>query len=110
MVEPTIFGLRGISPALDLIEDVWSLHNPGLDFAGVVLNRVPAISNDAETRRDELYKMVGKRAVWTPEIPHRVLVNRVHGERSPIHAFGAEGRELAGVFDKLLARLRRNID
>ncbi len=109
VVEPTIFGLHGIGPVLDLIDDVWTLHNKGLDLAGVVLNRVPAISSDAEIRRDELYKMVGRKAVWSPSIPHRVLVNRVHGERSPIHAFGAEGKELADVFDRLLKRLRRSL-
>lgn len=109
VVEPTIFGLRGIGPVLDLIDEVWSVHNPELDLAGVILNRVPAISNDAELRTDELHKMVGRKAVWSPSIPHRVLVNRAHGERSPLHAFGGEGRELADVFDQLLRRLRRNL-
>jgi cellulose biosynthesis protein BcsQ len=109
VVEPTIFGLRGIGPVLDLIDDVWTVHNPKLDLAGVVLNRVPAISNDAVQRTDELHKMVGRKAVWAPSIPHRVLVNRAHGERAPLHAFGGEGRELADIFDQLLKRLRRNL-
>ncbi len=109
VVEPTIFGLRGIGPVLDLIDDVWTVHNPKLDLAGVVLNRVPAVSNDAELRTGELHKMVGRRAVWAPWIPHRVLVNRAHGERAPLHAFGAEGRELADIFDRLLKRSRRNL-
>ncbi len=107
VVEPTIFGLQGISPVLDLVEDVWTDHNRKLDLAGLVLNRVPAVSNDAAQRRQELYKMVGKKAVWSPEIPHRVLINRAHGERAPIHAFGSEGKELAGIFDQLLKRLLR---
>ena len=107
VVEPTIFGLRGIGPVLDLIDDVWTDHNPRLDLAGVVLNRVPAISSDAEMRTDELHKMVGRRAVWSPSIPHRVLINRAHGERAPIHSFGAAGDELAAVFDQLFKRLRR---
>ena len=109
VVEPTIFGLRGIGPVLDLIDDVWTTHNPKLDLAGVVLNRVPAISNDADLRTDELHKMVGRKAVWAPSIPLRVLVNRAHGERAPVHAFGGEGRELADIFDQLLKRLRRNL-
>lgn len=109
VVEPTVFGLRGIGPVLDLIDDVWTSHNPKLDLAGVILNRVPAVSNDAELRTSELHKMVGRKAVWSPSIPQRVLVNRVHGERAPVHAFGAEGAELAGVFDRLLKRLQRNL-
>jgi len=107
VVEPTIFGLRGVGPVLDLVEDVWSVHNSGLDLAGIVLNRVPAVSSDAQQRREELFKMVGKRAVWKPEIPQRVLVNRAHGERAPIHAFGSDGQELSEVFDRLLGRLLR---
>ncbi|MDH3295066.1 MAG: ParA family protein, partial [Acidimicrobiia bacterium] len=107
VVEPTIFGLRGVSPVLDLIDDVWTVHNRKLDLAGLVLNRVPAVSNDAEQRRQQLFKMVGKRAVWKPEIPHRVLINRAHGERAPVHAFGSDGRELAEIFDQLLKRLLR---
>jgi cellulose biosynthesis protein BcsQ len=107
VVEPTIFGLQGIGPVLDLIEDVWTVHNRKLDLAGIVLNRVPAVSTDARQRREELFKMVGKRAVWQPEIPHRVMVNRVHGERAPVHAFGSEGRELSEIFDHLFSRLRR---
>ncbi len=111
VVEPTVFGLRGIGPVLDLIDDVWTLHNSKLDLAGVILNRVPAISSDAELRVDELHKLVVcRKAVWHPAIPQRVMVNRVHGDRSPIHAFGAAGRELADVFDALFKRLRRNVN
>lgn len=109
VVEPTVFGLRGIGPVLDLIDDVWTRDNPKLDLAGVILNRVPAVSNDAALRADELHKMVGRKTVWSPSIPHRVLVNRAHGERAPLHAFGANGQELADIFDQLLNRLRRNL-
>lgn len=110
VVEPTIFGVRGVEPVLDLIEDVWSSDNRKLDLAGVVLNRVPAVSADAQNRIVELNKIVGTKSVWKPMIPQRVLINQAHGERAPIHAFGSQARELIDVFDSLLRKLRRAVD
>jgi cellulose biosynthesis protein BcsQ len=109
VVEPTAFGLRGVSPVLELIEDVWGQHNSSLDLAGVVLNRVPAVSADAKDRIAELSRMVGTRSVWSPAIPQRVIVNTAHQERSPIHSFGSQSRELTDVFDSLLKKLRRTV-
>ena len=110
VVEPSVFGLRGVGPALDLIEDVWDADNKALDLSGVVLNRVPAVSNAAQERIEELRKMVGSRGVWAPHIPQRVLINQAHHERAPIHSFGAQGRELSGIFDSLLRKLRRSLN
>lgn len=109
VVEPTTFGLRGVEPALDLIEEIWSTENKQLDLAGVVLNRVPAVSSDAQARIVELNKMVGTQSVWKPAIPQRVIVNQAHGERSPIHAFGSQASELIDAFDALLKRLRKTV-
>lgn len=109
VVEPTVFGLRGVEPVLDLIEDVWSSDNDKLDLAGVILNRVPAVSADAKARMVELNKMVGTQSVWKPSIPQRVIINTAHHERAPLHAFGSQSRELTEVFDALLRKLRRTI-
>ncbi len=107
IVEPTVFGLRGINPVLDLVDSIWDEHNSNLDIAGVVLNRVPPTSNDANNRIEELYGMVGRRAVWTPAIPNRVLINEAHNAQAPIHSYGSRARGLPEIFDELLARLRR---
>ncbi len=109
VVEPTVFGLRGVEPVLDLIEDVWNSDNRSLDLAGVVLNRVPAVSADAQARVAELHKMVGTQSVWKPSIPQRVIVNSAHHERAPLHAFGGQSRELTEIFDALLRKLRRTV-
>lgn len=109
VVEPSVFGLRGVGPALDLIEDVWAADNNDLDLAGVVLNRVPSVSAAAQDRIAELRKMVGSAAVWRPHVPQRVLINQAHHERAPIHSFGAQGKELASVFDGLLRKLKRTL-
>ncbi len=109
IVEPSIFGLRGVGPVLDLIEEVWSADNDKLDLAGVVLNRVPSVSSAARERIEELKKMVGSDSVWDPHIPQRVIVNQAHHERSPIHSFGAQGRELATIFDALLKQVMATV-
>ena len=44
VVEPSALGLRGIGGVADLVDDVWDSSNPDLELAGVVLNRVPAVS------------------------------------------------------------------
>jgi chromosome partitioning protein len=107
VVEPSVFGLRGVAPVLDLIEDVWSADNPSLDLSGVVLNRVPAVSSAARERMDELKKMVGSKSVWSPVIPQRVVINQAHHERAPIHSFGSQARGLVDIFDGLLRRVKR---
>lgn len=107
VVEPTIFGLRGIGPVLDLIDDVWDETNKNLDLAGVILNRVPAVSADANARMADLTKLVGSKVIWKPSVPLRVIVNEAHADRSPIHSYGQRAQELTEAFDGHLRRLMR---
>ena len=106
VVEPSVFGLRGVGPVLDLIEEVWSADNKDLDLTGVVLNRVPPVSSGAQDRIEDLKKMVGSKSVWTPHVPQRVLINQAHHERAPLHSFGAQGKELSAMFDVLLRKVK----
>jgi len=105
VVEPTALGLRGVGPVSDLIERTWERHNPQLDLAGVILNRMPARSVDAVLRSEELARTVGDSALWGPAIPHRVIVAEAAAQRRPIHATGARGRAVVEVFDALYDRL-----
>ena len=107
VVEPSVLGLRGLGAVADLIDDVWDRHHPGLDLAGVVVNRVPAVSAEAERRVEELTRIVGRESVWRPFIPQRVIITQAQTERRPIHAYGARAGDLIGVFDALWTRLRR---
>jgi cellulose biosynthesis protein BcsQ len=92
----------------DAIDGVWEKANPDLDLAGVIVNKVPAVSAEAVRRYDELTRIVGKRAVWQPPIPQRVIVNQALGEQQPIHAYGYRAREVIEAFDALYARVRRS--
>ncbi len=106
IVEPSALGLRGIGGVADLIDDVWEATNPELELAGVVLNRVPSVSSEAERRIDELTRIVGRQAIWMPPLPQRVIVNQAIGERRPIHAYGSRAAEPIAAFDALWRKLR----
>ncbi len=106
VVEPSALGLRGIGGVADLIDDVWDSDNPDLELSGVVLNRVPAVSREAQRRIDELARIVSREAIWRPEIPQRVIFNEAVGERRSIHSYGSRATEPIIVFDALWRRVR----
>jgi chromosome partitioning protein len=109
VVEPSALGLRGIGAVADLIDEVWDTHNGDLELSGVILNKVPAISGEADRRADELNRIVGKKAVWQPAIRHRVILNQAIGEHRPIHSYGARSADVSAAFDALWAKMRRTI-
>jgi cellulose biosynthesis protein BcsQ len=105
VVEPATLGLRGIGGVADAIDQVWDAHNPHLELAGVIVNRVPGISSEAARRSDELVRIVGRSAVWEPVVPQRVIVSQAMAERRPIHAYGSRARDVIDAFDELWQRL-----
>jgi cellulose biosynthesis protein BcsQ len=107
VVDPSALGLRGIGSVADAVDGVWEGPNPDLDLCGVVVNRVPAISVEAERRIDELGRIVGRNTIWKPPVPQRVIVNQALGERRPIHAYGSRAADVVHAFDSLWTRLRR---
>ena len=107
VVEPAALGLRGIAAVADVIDQVWDEHNGDLDLAGVIVNKVPAVSGEADRRYEELIKIVGKKAIWQPVIPQRVIINQASGERRPIHSYGARASEVTHAFDQLWKRVRK---
>lgn len=106
VVEPSALGLRGIGGVADAIDEVWDGDNPDLELSGVILNRVPAISSEAERRIDELVRIVGRSTIWKPAVPQRVILNQAVGERRPIHSYGSRASEPVEAFDRLWQRLR----
>jgi cellulose biosynthesis protein BcsQ len=107
VVEPSALSLRGIGAVADVIDDIWDTQNPHLELAGVVVNRVPPTSGEADRRLDELTRIVGRKAVWQPVVPNRAIVNQAIGERRPVHSYGSRSADVAAVFDALAAKLRR---
>lgn len=109
VVEPSALGLRGIGGVADAIDEVWDSTNPDLELTGIVLNRVPAISTEAERRVDELARIVGRSAIWKPAIPQRVVLNQAIGERRSVHSYGHRAAAPIEAFDRLWVRLRTAI-
>lgn len=109
VVEPSALGLRGIGGVADAIDDVWDVSNPDLQLSGVVLNRVPAISNEAERRIAELQRIVGRQTIWKPSVPARVILNQAVGARRPVHSYHSRAADSIETFDKLWAKLRRTV-
>jgi chromosome partitioning protein len=107
VTEPSALGTQGLAAATEFIDEVWHAHNRKLDVAGIVVNRVPPVSSEAEHRYDELATMVGRRAIWKPAIPQRVVVGRAIGERRPIHDLGWRSSGVSEVFDAHAAKLLR---
>jgi chromosome partitioning protein len=106
VVEPSALGLRGIGALADVVDEVWDDGNPELELAGVILNRVPPSSTEAERRIEELAHIVGHEAIWSPSVPQRVILNQAIGERRPVHAYGTRSAEPSAAFDALWIRLR----
>ena len=109
VVEPSALGLRGIEAVADSIDAAWEKNNPDLELTGVIVNRVPAVSIEAERQLEILARNVGRRSVWEPYIPQRVIINEAVGERRPIHSMGARGSDVAEVFDSLWRKLWRKL-
>jgi chromosome partitioning protein len=107
VVEPAVFSNNLVEAVADLIDDVWQRFNPGLDLGGVIVNRVPAISVEAERRTEELGRIVGRRTIWKPQLPLRVVFAQAAGERRPIHSYGSRARDAVEALDALYAKLRR---
>lgn len=109
VVEPSALGLRGVEAVADTIDRVWEKQNPDLEVAGVIVNRVPAVSSEADRQLEILNRTVGRRAVWEPYVPQRVILAEAISARLPIHDMGARANDVAYVFDALWRRLWRRI-
>jgi chromosome partitioning protein len=106
VAEPAALGLRGITAVADAVDAIWDEHNPTLDLAGVIVNRLPGVSVEAERRYAELAEIVGRKAVWEPAVPQRVIVPQAAADRRPIHSYGARAHDVSQAFDELWGRLR----
>jgi chromosome partitioning protein len=106
VVEPSALSARGVAAVSDLIDGVWEEHNEDLDLAGVIVNRVPAVSSEAERQYEMLARMVGRSTVWKPEVPQRVVIAEALSAKRPIHSYGSRSTEVAAIFDLHYKKLR----
>ena len=107
VTELSALAIQAVEPVADLVDDVWQRFNSDLDLAGVVVNRVPARSNEADAQYEALARIVGRRAIWKPPVPQRVAVNEAAAAHRPLHDYGSRAADVAEVFDKIWRRLSR---
>jgi chromosome partitioning protein len=104
VTEPTFLALHALDELLNTLDYVTAEHNPSLELAGVVLNRV---EGTAEHRRGvaEIQERFGSR-VWEPHLPKRAVLQdamRVGVPPQDLRSHYAE--EISELFDALADRL-----
>jgi len=104
VTEPTYLALQAMDELLDTLEGVAAEHNPSLELAGVVLNRV---ENTAEHRRSvaEVEEVFGSR-VLEPHIPKRAVLQDAMREGVPPQDLPSHyADEIASLFNALAEQL-----
>ena len=107
VTELSALSIQSIAPVADLVDDVWDRYNKELDLAGVMVNRVPPRSNEADAQYEALARIVGRRSIWKPAIPARVAVNEAAAAGRPIHDLKSRAADVIEAYDKAWRRLNR---
>ncbi len=106
VTEPSAMALLGVEAVRSRVRELRD-QRPDLRVLGAIVNRVPSRSTEADRQIDRLADAVGRRMVWTPYLPRRVVLAEALADGTPIHWWGYRAGELPGLFDTLLAKLRR---
>jgi chromosome partitioning protein len=104
VTEPADNSLEGLPRAADTLFRVQAQRGNGQpELVGVVATNAPT----RETRAQELLAAIREQygdLLWDV-VPRRSVVRRAEGAHAPLHAFGAEARDVAVVYDRVTARL-----
>lgn len=105
---PSYFGAQGVERAAAEITEIRKTVNPGLEFAGIIVNRVRSVAEEHQYRSEELAQIYGRPALLKPFIPERIAVQQAEGMGQPVQLVRtAGGREVAEIYDKHLSTLLR---
>jgi chromosome partitioning protein len=105
VTEPAAAALKGVQNLLETIAVIVEHYNPKLIVAGVVFNRVPARSREAELRIAELTDADLGVPVLAPSIPARAVIAEAYGASAPIHDYGAKAADATSAYDQLTEQL-----
>lgn len=107
VTEPSLYAVTGVQRALEAVQKERLTHRH-LQPLGVVVNRVRPRMVEHEYRLAELRDLFGP-LVLNPPLPDRAAIQQAQGAGVPIHQWPTAGaREIATMFDTLLARLMRS--
>lgn len=108
VTEPTMYAVSGAERAFEAINSVRQGPNPGLQSAGVLVNRMRPRSYEHHYRVEELRETFG-RAVMPTAIPDRLAIQQAQGACLPIHEWKSPGaHEIGLTFNMVLARILRS--
>jgi cellulose biosynthesis protein BcsQ len=105
VTEASFLALQGTSELLETHELVRTHYNPGLELAGVIVNRV---ERTVEHRLSivEIKRFFGAGLVWEPMLPKRtVLQDAARRGVSAGHLRGRVAREVSAGFARLARRM-----
>lgn len=103
---PSYFGAQGVERAMAEIDEVRKNHNPDLQLAGIVVNRVRSVAEEHQYREHELVEIYGRTSVMKPPMPERIAVQQAEGSGQPVQLVRtAGGREVAEIYDAYLNKL-----
>lgn len=110
VIQPEKDAMDGAADLVDFVtENSRKLGNPDLGILGFLLSMVRPISLHT-SRIAELDEAYGEDLVWKPAIPDRTVVKEAHeaaGGAVPVELRGPVGREIAGLYDQLGVRYRK---
>jgi len=106
VMEASFSALRGLEGFLDAFDAARAAVNPGLRFAGVVLNLLDR-NREQRGRLEELHDAIEAGAVWEPFIPRRAVIAETLGAGRTLYdpLAGRGAPEMAALFDVLATRL-----
>ena len=104
VTEPSIDASSGVANTLTTVETVREHYNQDLSVLGVIVNKVPARSREADFRTAEITDALGEQ-VWRPFLPLRAVMPEARGSRQPIHSYGRRSSDLTTIFDTYLTAL-----
>ena len=105
---PSYFGAQGVERAALEIDEIRRTVNPGLELAGIVVNRVRSVAEEHQYREKELISIYGRATVLKPFVPERIAVQQAEGFGQPVQLIKtAGGREVAEIYATLLSTLLR---
>jgi chromosome partitioning protein len=106
VTEPTFLALHSMEELLDTLRDVSVYHNPALELAGMVLNRVETTAEHRHSVAD-LEDTFGSR-VWEPHVPRRAILQDAMRRGVPpqdLQSHSHYATEIAEIFDALAVRI-----
>ena len=107
VTEPSLYAVTGVQRALEAVQKERLTHRH-LQPLGIVVNRVRPRNTEHDYRLAELRELLGP-LILSPILPDRAAIQQAQGAALPIHQWPTAGaREVATMFDALLARLMRS--